>query len=33
VVACGCCLGPADIPQSVIQASAAAARASEIVLA
>jgi heterodisulfide reductase subunit A len=33
VVACGCCLGPADIPQSVAQASAAAARAAEIALA
>jgi heterodisulfide reductase subunit A len=32
IVACGCCLGPADIPQSVAQASAAAARAAEIVL-
>jgi heterodisulfide reductase subunit A len=32
VLACGCCLGPADIPQSVAQASAAAARAAEIVL-
>jgi heterodisulfide reductase subunit A2 len=30
IVACGCCLGPADIPQSVAQASAAAARAAEI---
>jgi heterodisulfide reductase subunit A len=29
IVACGCCLGPADIPQSVAQASAAAARAAE----
>jgi heterodisulfide reductase subunit A2 len=33
IVACGCCLGPADIPQSVTQASAAAARAAEIALA
>jgi heterodisulfide reductase subunit A len=33
IVACGCCLGPADIPQSVAQASAAAARAAEIALA
>ncbi|MGD2206355.1 MAG: 4Fe-4S dicluster domain-containing protein, partial [Anaerolineae bacterium] len=32
IVACGCCLGPADIPQSVSQASAAAARAAEIAL-
>ncbi len=32
IVACGCCLGPADIPQSVVQASAAAARAAEIAL-
>jgi heterodisulfide reductase subunit A len=32
IVACGCCLGPADIPQSVAQASAAAARAGEIAL-
>ncbi len=31
IVACGCCLGPADIPSSVAQASAAAARAAEIV--
>jgi heterodisulfide reductase subunit A len=33
ILACGCCLGPADIPQSVAQASAAAARAAEIALA
>jgi heterodisulfide reductase subunit A len=33
IVACGCCLGPSDIPQSVAQASAAAARAAEIALA
>jgi heterodisulfide reductase subunit A len=33
IVACGCCLGPADIPQSVAQASAAAARAAEMALA
>ncbi len=33
IFACGCCLGPADIPQSVAQASAAAARAAEIALA
>jgi heterodisulfide reductase subunit A len=33
IVACGCCLGPADIPQSVAQASAAAARAAEWALA
>jgi heterodisulfide reductase subunit A len=32
VFACGCCLGPSDIPQSVAQASAAAARAAEIAL-
>jgi heterodisulfide reductase subunit A len=32
ILACGCCLGPVDIPQSVAQASAAAARAAEIVL-
>lgn len=32
IFACGCCLGPADIPQSVTQASAAAARAAEIAL-
>jgi heterodisulfide reductase subunit A len=32
ILACGCCLGPADIPQSVAQASAAAARAGEIAL-
>jgi heterodisulfide reductase subunit A len=32
IVACGCCLGPADIPQSVTQASAAAARAAEYAL-
>ena len=30
IFACGCCLGPSDIPQSVAQASAAAARAAEI---
>jgi len=33
IVACGCCLGPVDIPQSVAQASAAAARAAEFALA
>jgi heterodisulfide reductase subunit A len=33
IYACGCCLGPSDIPQSVAQASAAAARAAEIALA
>jgi heterodisulfide reductase subunit A len=33
IMACGCCLGPADIPQSVAQASAAAARAAEFALA
>jgi heterodisulfide reductase subunit A len=32
IVACGCCLGPSDIPQSVAQASAAAARAAEFAL-
>jgi heterodisulfide reductase subunit A len=32
ILACGCCVGPADIPQSVTQASAAAARAAEIAL-
>jgi heterodisulfide reductase subunit A len=32
IVACGCCLGPADIPQSVAQASAAAAKAAEMAL-
>jgi heterodisulfide reductase subunit A len=32
ILACGCCLGPSDIPQSVAQASAAAARAAEIAL-
>jgi heterodisulfide reductase subunit A len=32
ILACGCCLGPADIPQSVAQASAAAARAAEVAL-
>jgi heterodisulfide reductase subunit A len=32
ILACGCCAGPADIPQSVTQASAAAARAAEIAL-
>ncbi len=29
VFTCGCCRGPADIPQSVAQASAAAARAAQ----
>jgi heterodisulfide reductase subunit A len=33
VFACGCCVGPVDIPQSVAQASAAAARAAEVALA
>jgi heterodisulfide reductase subunit A len=33
ILACGCCLGPVDIPQSVAQASAAAARAAEWALA
>ena len=32
ILTCGCCVGPADIPQSVTQASAAAARAAEIAL-
>jgi heterodisulfide reductase subunit A len=32
VFACGYCRGPADIPESVAQASAAAARAAEIVV-
>jgi heterodisulfide reductase subunit A len=32
VFACGFCKGPCDIPESVAQASAAAARASEVVL-
>jgi heterodisulfide reductase subunit A len=32
IVACGCCLGPSDIPQSVTQASAAAARAAEMAM-
>jgi len=32
VFACGYCRGPADIPDSVAQASAAAARAAEVVL-
>jgi heterodisulfide reductase subunit A len=32
ILACGCCLGPSDIPQSVAQASAAAGRAAEIAL-
>jgi heterodisulfide reductase subunit A-like polyferredoxin len=32
VFACGYCRGPADIPESVAQASGAAARASEIVM-
>lgn len=33
VFACGFCKGPCDIPESVIQASAAASKASELVLA
>jgi heterodisulfide reductase subunit A len=32
VFACGCCRGPADIPESVAQASGAAARAAETVM-
>ncbi len=32
VFACGCCRGPADIPQSVAQASGAAARAAQYVI-
>ncbi|MCG2768679.1 MAG: FAD-dependent oxidoreductase, partial [Anaerolineae bacterium] len=32
VLACGYCRGPADIPESVAQSSAAAARAAEIVV-
>jgi heterodisulfide reductase subunit A len=32
IVACGCCVGPSDIPQSVTQASAAAARAAEMAM-
>ena len=31
IYACGFCKGPADIPESVAQASAAAARASQVV--
>jgi heterodisulfide reductase subunit A len=31
VFACGYCRGPADIPESVAQASGAAARAAEVV--
>ena len=30
VFACGCCLGPQDIPDSVIQASGVAARVAEL---
>ena len=33
VFACGFCKGPCDIPESVAQASAAASRASDLVLA
>jgi len=33
IYACGFCLGPADIPESVAQASAAAMRAAQVVLA
>ena len=32
IFACGFCLGPADIPESVAQASAAAGLAAEVVL-
>jgi heterodisulfide reductase subunit A-like polyferredoxin len=32
VFACGYCRGPADIPESVTQASGAAARAAEVVM-
>ncbi len=32
IFACGFCKGPADIPESVTQASAAAWRAAEVVL-
>jgi heterodisulfide reductase subunit A len=32
VFTCGCCRGPADIPQSVAQASGAAARAAQYVM-
>jgi len=31
VFICGCCQGPKDIPESVVQASAAAARAAEVI--
>ncbi len=31
VFTCGCCQGPKDIPESVAQASAAAARAAEVI--
>jgi heterodisulfide reductase subunit A len=31
VFICGCCQGPKDIPESVAQASAAAARATEVI--
>jgi heterodisulfide reductase subunit A-like polyferredoxin len=30
IFACGCCLGPQDIPDSVIQASGVAARVAEL---
>lgn len=33
ILACGCCQGPVDIPESVAQASSTAARAAEIVTA
>jgi heterodisulfide reductase subunit A-like polyferredoxin len=32
IFACGCAQGPIDIPESVAQASSAAARAAEIVM-
>jgi heterodisulfide reductase subunit A len=32
VFACGYCRGPADIPESVTQASSAAAQAAEVVM-
>ena len=32
IYGCGFCLGPADIPESVAQASAAANRAAEVIL-
>jgi heterodisulfide reductase subunit A len=33
IFACGYCRGPADIPESVAQASGAAARAAQVALA